>query len=379
MKFYIKDINILFLFVILSFASSCTKPTDSPLGKKLVKTEFYKYSYKFGVIDSTFKKIIKRIIYDEAGRDSIKEGFGNYFMRTFIFYDSVGNPTEFTTYDSTGKTIYKKIIKYDRNGKILEYNTEDWITPQEVYKYGVIDSIYKKIIERIIYDEAGRDTIKEAFGNNYKRTTLSYDSVGNPNEFTTYDSTGKTIDKTIVKDWKTPQELNDVNPLYWREKFIYANNRVIKKLISENSSFKSFDEWIVTNQEIFYTYNGIGNVILEKVYDINTKKMQYSREYEYDSLNRYISEIMKSADSLHLVTLINKYNFDDKKNMMENVFSDDKKIMWKLIGKYDDIKNINKSLTDISDDWISNNLIEQIEYNELNEPVNKIVRVNIFK
>lgn len=261
MKFGFKSISVIIFYTIIAFAISCTKTTVSPIEKKLVKTEFYSYDYKFGVIDSTSKKFVKRIIYDITGKDSIKEDFRTIYEKTFIFYDSLGNLTDFITYDSTGHNIYKTIIKYDSTGKILEYNKE-----------------------------------------------------------------------STMKDYQRPDNPDAMNIAYWREKFFYDEDRLVKKLESWKSFFSFFDKWDVTDNEITYVYDDNGNVVIEKVFDVKSKKLQWEYRYEYDSLGR-ITLFNSGGSSPN----IRKYIYDDANNVIEETSGDRNKISIRWERKYDDI------------------------------------------
>jgi hypothetical protein len=228
------------------------------------------------------------------------------------------------------------------------------IAMQYDYKFGEIDSLSKRIRIENKYNSLGKIIVeKDHDFFNYKDIKYEYDSFGN------------VIKKTI--NGHLSSEISKI------EIFRYTNNLLIEEVVY-NKKGEVFLKY-------FLTYNDKSTLIENKcLYADGTIFLIF--KYSYDAEGLKTENVFSSTGEL-----LNKFveKFDSNGLLKESVgYFPSGELMYKRTYEYDINGNKSKDIIyNVKDGSISkttvyqynsmNNLIEFVDYNELNEPVMKIV------
>jgi len=219
-------------------------------------------------MDST-GTLYERILYDNFGRDSLIENYdgnGSLYLRTFLYYDSIGNKIKSVDYKADGKLESKTEFKYSPDGQLSErirehtndgynrgqffYNekgerfkevwtskwyidyTDEWYTSEVIllrrfnengYCIGVKESADGKPFKdkKTVFDSLGR-IIFEDWGDNFQKYT--YDRNGNEVERLYLNN-----DNELVWRWVSVYDTNNVRVDYVKYNYLNEPVEVLKK------------------------------------------------------------------------------------------------------------------------------------------------------
>jgi len=231
------------------------------------------------------------------------------------------------------------------------------------YKYvdGKIDST-GTLYERIIYDNLERDSIIENYdgkGSLYLRTFLHYDSTGNKIKSVDCKPDGEVESTTSFKysnDGNLIERYREhANGGFNRGKFIYnEKGERVKEIWTSKWYIDQSDEWYTSEDILLRSYN-------ENGYCIGVKESSDGKPFEnkktvFDSLGHIIFEDW--GDNFQ------KYTYDKFGNEIEHLYLDlNQKLVKRWVSVYD-----------------TNNVrVEYITYNSLNEPIEVLKKVMIYK
>jgi len=247
-----KNTIALFLVILITIIS-CTPDKKETPSKTLVESRTVKYKYVSGKLDS-IGILQEKNIFDKKGRDSIIENYdnnGSLYLRTMLYYDSVGKKIESIDYKPNGKVESKTQYKYSDQGHISEsirehisggynrskfiYNSEgerikevwtskwyidyldEWYTSEDIllrtyndkgYCIGVKESADGKPFKdkKTEFDSLGH-IIYEDWGDNFRK--FKYDKNGNQIEELSLDA-----NKKLSKRWISVYDTTNVRIEY---------------------------------------------------------------------------------------------------------------------------------------------------------------------
>ena len=226
-----------------------------------------------GCLTSTLRRdsngeLRQRIAYDEHGR-AVRE-------YTVGVHDKVSLRT--FTYGEDGRPLTESQYS-DYQSYTYEYHANGEISAKTAYLLDLLP------FERLEYDENGRLTWGYGYdkdGNLYTRREFDedgnviarYDKDGNPyavsvgSEEKTYDDNGNL---TELKSY------NDDGSLRWRDVYEYDRD-------GNQTAWLQYDSDGNVSYESYMTYDeGVLVKTLERVYDLNTEKLLYTDEFEWDA------------------------------------------------------------------------------------------------
>ncbi|MBK9097133.1 MAG: hypothetical protein IPM14_03245 [bacterium] len=266
--FYPSKKLVTVLLFILIFTLSCTFDKNQPSKKILFESRTTKYKYVDGKLDST-GTLFERIIYEKFGRDSVIENYdgnGSLYLKTLLFYDSIGNKIKSVDCKPDGKVESTTEFKYSVDGKLLERNREhvngginqgkffyddkgnrikeiwtskwylgqsdEWYTSEVIllktyndkgYCIGVKESANGKpfVDKKTVFDSLGH-IIFEDWGDNLRKYT--YDENGNETEHLYLD-----VNQKLVKRWVSVYDTNNVRVEYITYNSLNEPVEVLKK------------------------------------------------------------------------------------------------------------------------------------------------------
>ena len=247
-----KNTIVLLLITLVTIISCSTDKKENPT-KTLVESRTVKYKYVSGSIDST-GILQEKKIFDKKGRDSIIENYdnnGSLYLRTMLYYDSVGKKIKSIDYKPDGKLESKTQYQYSDQGHILGSNREhisggynrskfiydsegnrikeiwtskwyidyfdEWYTSEDIllrtfndkgYCIGVRESADGKPFKdkKTVFDSLGH-IIYEDWGDNFRK--FKYDQSGNQIEELSLD-----VNKKLLKRWISVYDTNNVRIEY---------------------------------------------------------------------------------------------------------------------------------------------------------------------
>ena len=231
-------INTASLFIIIIiFVISCTQDKYQLSTKTLVGSRTKKFKFVDGKLNTT-GVLFEQIFYDNQGRDSIIENYdsnGKLYLRTILYYDSIGNKIKSTDYKPDGKVESTTEFIYSADNLLLERNrkhvnggfnqgqfiyndrgerikeiwtskwhidyTGGWYTSEDIllrtyndagYCIGVKESADGKpfVDKKTVFDSLGH-IIFEDWGDNYQK--YNYDKNGNEIEHLYLDKSNNLI------------------------------------------------------------------------------------------------------------------------------------------------------------------------------------------
>jgi len=255
--------NILSLLLVYLIFTSCTSDMDEPSAKTLVESQTVKYKYVSGKLDST-GILQEKKFFDKKGRDSIIENYdnnGSLYLRTMLYYDSVGKKIESIDYKPDGKVESKTQYKYSDQGQILGSYREH------------IGGGFNR--SKFIYDSGGK-RIKEVWTSKWYIDYLDEWYTSEDILLRTYNDKGYCIgvkesaDGKPFKDKKT--EFDSLGHIIYEDwgdnfrKFKYDKNGNQIEELSLDTNKKLSKRWI-------------------SVYDTNNVRIEY---HTYNALNKPI-------------------------------------------------------------------------------------------
>ena len=252
---------------ILIFILSCTFDEDQLSTKILIESRTTKYKYINGKLDST-GILYERVLCDHLRRDSIIENYdgnGSLYLRTILYYDSIGKKIKSIDYKPDGKLESQTEFKYSPEGQLWEQIREH------------VNGGYNR--GQFFYNETG-ERVKEIWTSKWYS---DYTNEGYASEVILLRSFNENGYCIGVKESKNGDPFKD------------------KKTVFDSLGHIIFEDWEDNFQKYTYGKNGneIEHLYLDKdnkliwrwvsVYDSNNVRVEYIK---YSSMNEPV-EILK--------------------------------------------------------------------------------------